>query len=162
AINEGIYAQSFNAGTGEAPTPTPMPAAGATAYTGLQNWSNGTGEATWSDITDELARKAQLLDVTQGDDLWITHALKKKLDITVTDSVVIITTILDAVSTSPGTWTNGTPQTITATLAAVPATTTVQTLNFNYDAVRAAFKDTGGYFSEDFTCARSANLGADL
>jgi cysteine-rich repeat protein len=162
ALNEGILAQSFNAGTGEGPTPMPDPTVGATTYTGLQNWASGTGEATWSDITDELARKPQLVDTTKGDDFWITQSLKKKLDITLSDSVIIITTILDAVKASPVTMVNGTAQTITATLAAVPPTTTVQTLNFNYDAVRGAFKDTGGYVNEDFNCTRSANLGADL
>ncbi len=167
-LNDDLYVQSYNTGTGNT-VPPPLPAAGATAGNLVLDWNTGGGEVTWEDVTDEAARPPQLLDssAARNDDLWVLHDRTKKTDVGATSlppvtGEYISTTLLDGVSVDPGMMKNGTPQTITATLATAKAVTTPQHWMINYDALRGAFKDNGVYIAEQLSCGRVANPGADV
>jgi cysteine-rich repeat protein len=159
ATGDAIELDSFSAGTTEYYFPNPPLAAGATTMNAPVDWhASGAGESTFNDFTDQYARVPQLLDGTQGDDLWVEHRRVAPVQ----DGVQAETlqTTVDAAQVDPGTMKNGMAATIAAPMQPAAAAAQMQSLSINYDAFRQAFRDGGHYATESVQCARSANPGA--
>lgn len=153
---DSFSAQSFSTGTTLLLAPTV--AMGATAASPLADWKGGAGEATFSDLTNQSARQAQLVDTASGDDLWLVHM--RNTAIVNGDQPEIFSTLVDSAQLT-GAIQNGTAVTLPAAMQPTPKATTDQAIMINLDAFRAAFHDENRYLLEQLACTRAANPGAN-
>jgi cysteine-rich repeat protein len=134
---------------------------GATMLTGTADWSQGSGEATFSDFTDAAARVAQLIDQSapRNDDLWALH-----LTTTINADNALhpfnVSTIADAVNLSGVTLSNGKPVTVGGAFQAAPPVSSALSFSMSSALVRSAFRDANRYSSETVGCLLYATPAA--